>query len=351
MRKILFVDRDGTLVEEPHDEQVDQLDKIKLKQDVIPSLLRCIDAGYELVMVTNQDGLGTEAFPQADFDLAHQFILDIFSSQGIHFSDVLICPHTPAERCDCRKPKLGLVTQYLTARDIDFSHCYVIGDRDSDMELAKAMHISGFDLRFMGWKRICDAILLQPRVATFSRKTHETDIQCQVNLDQAAPIDISTGIGFFDHMLEQFAKHSQTSVALNAIGDLHIDTHHTVEDAALTLGTSLRQALGDKRGIDRYGFTVVMDEARADIAIDLSGRSFAKVEAGFKGVQVGELPTEMIVHFFHSLADAMQACVHITATGDNDHHIAEAMFKGFARAFKLAKEVSGAELPTTKGVL
>ncbi len=352
--KIAFVDRDGTLLEEPADEQVDALDKIKLMPDVFASLKRIQDAGYRIVMVTNQDGLGTPSLPQAKFDIAHQFILDIFASQGIEFDAVFVCPHFLRDACGCRKPKTGLLDAYVRDQSVDLSASCMIGDRDTDLIFAENLGVRGLRVRRHGsaaetWPALADALL--SRYATIHRKTRETDIEVSVNLDAADPIKIHTGIGFFDHMLEQLAKHGGFALQLQCKGDLEIDEHHTVEDCALALGAAIRSALGDKKGIARYGFLLPMDEARAQVTLDLSGRAHALFEGQFGRESVGGLPTELVSHFFRSLAESLAAALHIAVTGDNAHHMIEACFKSTGRALRMAIARQGHDLPTTKGLL
>ena len=352
--KVLFVDRDGTLVVEPPDEQVDRLDKIRFVPDVFASLQQLVRAGYRLVMVTNQDGLGTASFPQADFDLTQQFILDAFASQGIGFDAICICPHKPADRCDCRKPAVKIVEAYLREHRIDLAASAVIGDRDTDLAFAENLGVRGLRVRIGGgetetWPAIARELLA--RRASVHRKTKETDIRVDVDLDAEGPIQISTGHGFFDHMLEQLAKHGGFSMRLACQGDLHIDEHHTVEDCALAIGEALKKALGTKAGIGRYGFLLAMDESRAQVAIDLSGRPFSVFEGRFGRTEVGGLATELVPHFFRSLADTLGCALHVSVTGDNTHHMVEACFKGTGRALRQAFRREGNELPSTKGVL
>ncbi len=353
-QKILFVDRDGTIIIEPADQQIDTLEKLNFLSGVIPALLSLSKAGYRLVMISNQDGLGTSSFPQADFDAPHQLMLRILNSQGIYFDNILICPHKPAENCDCRKPKLGLVKDYLIEQTIDRENSYVIGDRESDVGLARNMGIQGIHLGSQGtpdWQSIINAILTKPRIGKIHRKTKETDITVTVNLDQQNDIQVNSGIGFFDHMLEQLAKHGGFGLSVSVLGDLHIDEHHTVEDTALAIGAALRKALGDKLGIARYGFVLPMDEALAQVALDLSGRAFFKFDGQFNRERVGELSTELIPHFFHSLADSLQANLHISVSGENTHHMIEAMFKATGRTLRQAINKVDSSLPSTKGVL
>jgi imidazoleglycerol-phosphate dehydratase/histidinol-phosphatase len=349
---ILFVDRDGTLVEEPHDFQVDSLDKIRFMPGVFAALAELRRRGFRLVMVTNQDGLGTPSFPQSAFDTAQRFIVESFSSQGIEFEAVFICPHFKADGCNCRKPNTGLVREYV--RNVDLGASAMIGDRDTDLEFARNLGLRGLRvLKDAGAAESWPAIVkvLTARQAHTERRTRETSIDVTVGLDATSPIQVSSGIGFFDHMLEQLAKHGGFSLELTCKGDLQIDEHHTVEDCALALGEALRRALGSKVGIARYGFQLPMDEAQVNVAIDLSGRAFAKFDGHFNREQVGGLPTELVPHFFRSLAESLGAAVHVSVTGDNSHHMIEACFKGVGRALRQALRREGDELPSTKGVL
>lgn len=352
-RRILFIDRDGTLITEPADEQVDSLEKLELVPGVIPALLELAGAGYEFVIVSNQDGLGTDAYPVEDFEIPQQKMLDIFTSQGITFSGILIDEHFEHENSPNRKPGIGMVLDYLKSGELDLQDSWVIGDRETDLELAENMGIGGFMLgdERESWASITHQLLNRPRQAKVKRLTNETDIRVFVDLDAAGSSEVATGIGFFDHMLDQLASHGGFRLELSCSGDLEIDEHHTVEDCALALGQALNQALGDRRGIGRYGFTLPMDESLAQVAIDLSGRPAVVFEASFPRDSVGELSTEMVKHFFASLSQSLGAAIHIEVSGENTHHMIEAVFKGAGRALRPALERQGNQLPSTKGVL
>jgi len=354
--RILFIDRDGTLIVEPDDQQVDALHKLRLLPGVVPALLELKRAGYRFVLVSNQDGLGTDSFPEPDFRGPQDFLRELFASQGITFEAEFFCPHFPEDGCDCRKPQAGLLTEFLAARSLDVEHSYVIGDRDTDLQLAANLGIQGLRVRVDGtedesWPAIATRLCRLERTASVHRATRETDIHVTVNLDRPEPVSISTGVGFFDHMLEQVARHGGFSLQLECRGDLQVDEHHTVEDCALALGQALREALGDKRGIARFGFLLPMDEARAQVAIDLSGRAYAVFEGRFGRDAVGGLPTELVPHFFRSLGESLGAAIHIQVQGENTHHMVEACFKGVGRALRQALRVEGTELPSSKGVL
>lgn len=355
MLKILFIDRDGTLIEEPQDNQVDALHKIRLVPGVISALLRLKDHGYRFVMVSNQDGLGTPSFPQQDFDICQDHVLALFDSQGIRFDRIFICPHRADNACDCRKPKTGLLTRFLASNELDAASCAVIGDRSSDVELADALGFRSFQLgsgeQPLSWDDICRSLTPGARTGEEQRTTRETSVRVAVNLDAAEPLTINTGIGFYDHMLEQIARHGGFSLKVHCEGDLIVDEHHTVEDTALCIGKAMRQALGDKRGISRYGFQLPMDESEARVSLDLSGRPYFAFEGRFPRERVGQMPTELVPHFFHSLADSLGAALHLSVTGRNTHHMIEACFKAVGRALRQAISMQGAELPSSKGVL
>ncbi len=346
------MDRDGTLIDEPEDKQVDSLSKVKFKKNVIPALLRLIEAGYTLVMVSNQDGMGTRSFEKGDFDGPQNLMMDIFQTQGINFENILICPHFESDYCQCRKPNVGLVMDYLRGGKMDFEKSYVIGDRKTDIQLAENMGINAilYDDE-SDWLEIAKKLVTLPRRFKLKRATSETNITVAVDLDQCHSIKVMTGLGFFDHMLAQLAKHAGFGLELNVTGDLAIDEHHTVEDTALALGEVLRRALGNKLGISRYGFLLPMDESLATVAIDLCGRSFFVFEGKFEREKVGELPTELISHFFRSLSESLGAAIHIKVIGENAHHMIESIFKGVGRALRQAIFKQGDDLPTTKGVL
>ncbi len=351
--KLLFVDRDGSLIEEPADGQIDTFEKLTLLPNVIPALRRCVSAGYQLIMVTNQDGLGTASFPEADFQGPHQFLLRLLNSQGVSFREVLIDRSFPHEQNGNRKPRTGLVRHYLRDDSWSRTASAMIGDRDSDMVFAENLGVRGLRVGREGidWLEVAHVLCDLPRTATVSRDTRETQIRVTVDLDAANDPEIRTGIGYFDHMLEQISKHGGFSLALDCDGDLCVDEHHTVEDSALALGQALRQALGDKRGISRYGFTLPMDEALASAALDLSGRPWFEFEGTFPRDRVGEFSTEMVPHFFRSLCDALGATLHLKVSGENTHHMVEGCFKAMGRVLRQATHRDGVVLPSTKGTL
>lgn len=351
--KFLFVDRDGTLIREPADEQVDRLDKLSLVPGVIPALRRLTKAGWSLVLVSNQDGLGTSSFPRADFEGPHRFLMDLLASQGVRFEDERICPHFPGDGCECRKPRPGLLMDYLRDTGWDRGASAVIGDREADLALAEALGVRGFRLGHEGldWPGVASALLEGTRRGWANRRTKETDIAVSVDLDDDSAIAVSTGIGFFDHMLEQIASHGGFGLSLAVRGDLHVDEHHTMEDTALALGAALDQALGDRRGLARFGFLLPMDETQARVALDLSGRPFCRFQADFPRERVGELPTEMVPHFFQSLSQSLRCTLHVTVEGENAHHMVEAAFKCVGRALRQAIRREGDAVPSTKGTL
>lgn len=354
---ILFIDRDGTLIEEPADFQIDAYEKLRFVRDCIPALLKLRDAGYQFVIVSNQDGLGSENYPQATFDGPQALMMQVFESQGIVFREVLIDASWPHENKPTRKPGIALALHYLRDRSIDLERSAMVGDRETDLQFAVNMGIRGFQLKtgqFGGdwdWAGIAHELADAPRRSVVRRDTKETRIKVEIDLDRVAEPVISTGLPFYDHMLEQIGKHGGFSLKIETQGDLHIDEHHTIEDTALALGQALREALGDKRGIGRYGFVLPMDETRASAAMDFSGRPYLVYEAEFKRERVGDMPTELVPHFFRSLCDAAGLNLHITVQGDNDHHKIEASFKVLARALRQAIRREGAELPSTKGAL
>lgn len=357
MNPLLFLDRDGTLIAEPADCQIDAYDKLCFVAGVIPALLRLRDAGYQFVIVSNQDGLGTDRFPHAAFEGPHRLMLQVFESQGIDFREVLIDASLPEDRSPNRKPGIGMVLPYLRDRDVDWSRSAMVGDRETDLAFARNLGIRGFQLRtpqFGGewdWPAVAHALIGALRRAQVRRTSRETSVRVELDLDTVAVPQVTTGLPFFDHMLDQLGQHGGFALSVATEGDLHVDEHHTVEDTALALGQALREALGDKRGIGRYGFTLPMDEALASAALDLGGRTYLVFEGSFRRERVGDLPTELVPHFFRSLCDAAALNLHLRVEGENDHHKVEACFKVFARALKQAIRREGSGLPSTKGVL
>lgn len=355
-RKFLFLDRDGTLIEEPEDGRIDALEKVRLVRGVIPALLRLKAAGFEFVIVSNQDGLGTADFPRERFERAHAHVKALFSSQDIEFVGEFFCPHTAKDGCECRKPATGLLREFLALENVDRREAALVGDREVDLQLANNLGVRGFKVAPDGtaeqsWAHVAHLLADQPRRAVVERRTRETDVRVEVDLDQAAEPVAATGIGFFDHMLEQLGKHGGFTLQVRCEGDLEVDEHHTVEDVALALGTALKDALGDKRGIQRYGFLLPMDETQAQVALDLGARPYLVFDGQFSRERVGGLPTELVPHFFRSLADTLGATLHIRVQGENNHHMVEACFKATARALREACRREGHELPSTKGTL
>jgi imidazoleglycerol-phosphate dehydratase/histidinol-phosphatase len=353
MTRILFIDRDGVLIEEPADEQVDSFSKFRLVAGVVPALLRLRDAGFEFVMVSNQDGLGSDSFPTADFEGPQALLLQVLESQGIRFREVLIDPHRPQDNAPTRKPGIGMVMHYLRDRAIDLAGSAMVGDRETDMQFAANLGVRGLRFGAGGhdWATIAHELADAPRTAFVERTTKETRIRVRLDLDRAADPVAATGHGFFDHMLEQLGKHGGFALEVQCAGDLHIDEHHTVEDCALAIGAALKQALGDKRGIGRYGFTLPMDESLASAALDFSGRPYFVFKGKFPRESVGELSTELVPHFFRSLCETAGLNLHLSVQGENTHHMVEACFKAVARALRQAIRREGTELPSTKGSL
>jgi imidazoleglycerol-phosphate dehydratase/histidinol-phosphatase len=352
--RILFVDRDGVLLEEPTDEQVDSFEKFRLVRDCVPALRALRAAGFELVMVSNQDGLGSESFPRAAFQGPQDLLMQVLASQGVDFREVLIDPHRAEDGHPDRKPGVGMVLHYLRDRGIDLGRSAMVGDRETDMEFARALGVRGF--RFgseWDWPGIARALLEGPRTGRVQRSTKETSLMVEVDLDRGGPANIATGLGFFDHMLEQLGRHGGFALRVNASGDLRVDEHHTVEDTGLALGQALREAVGDKRGLARYGFELPMDEARAGAWLDFSGRALCRFDGAFPREYVGELPTELVPHFFRSLCDGAGLNLHLAVQGENAHHMVEACFKATGRALRqaLARAPLDHEVPSTKGLL
>ena len=352
MKKAIFVDRDGTLLKEPADEQIDSLEKVEFVPGAISGLKALTGLGYELVMASNQDGLGTSAFPENAFWPAQNLLLKTLEGEGVRFDDILIDPSFPEENSPNRKPRTGMFGKYLDG-SYDLAASWVIGDRETDQQLAANLGAKGLQVGPMSWADIVETIRSTERSAVVERKTAETDISLRVDLDGKGPSSIDTGLKFLDHMLNQLVTHGGISLQLRCKGDLEVDEHHTMEDVGIALGDALRQALGDKRGIDRYGFALPMDESRAMVLLDFGGRSELVWDVEFTREYIGDVPTEMFPHFFKSLANAMQANLYVQARGENNHHLAEAVFKAFARSLKQAvrRNVFSYDLPSSKGLL
>ena len=348
---VLFIDRDGTILCEPADEQIDSFNKFHFVPGAISSLrfLRQ-NTDYRFVMVSNQDGLGTPSYPEEDFWPTHNLMLEILAGEGVTFDDIQIDRSFPEDNLPTRKPGTAMLTKYLDG-SYDLARSFVIGDRESDAQLARNL---GCQAVILGsWQKALEIIYAGPRVATVTRTTRETDISVTVNLDGTGRSTISTGLGFFDHMLEQIAKHGAIDLDISVKGDLYVDEHHTIEDTALALGEALLRALGDKRGIERYGYTLPMDDCLCSVALDFGGRPWLVWDAEFHRERVGEMPTEMFLHFFKSLSDAARINLNIKAEGQNEHHKIEGIFKALARAIRMAvrRDIHHLQLPSSKGVL
>ena len=376
MKKVLFIDRDGTLTIEPGDYQVDAFEKLVFYPEVfryLSSIARELD--YELVMVTNQDGLGTDSFPEEEFWPYQNHLVNSFKNEGVVFSEIFIDRTFPHEKADTRKPGVGMLKGYIDNPEFDLSASFVIGDRLTDMQLAKNLGAKGIFidnnidlgadevtdsalddtivLKTKSWEAIYNMLLLNERAVKLERNTKETTISIDLNLDGSGKSQIDTGIAFFDHMLDQIARHGGVDLYIKTTGDLEVDEHHTIEDTAIALGESFAQALGDKKGIERYGFTLPMDDSLAQVALDFGGRSWLVWEAEFTREMVGQMPTEMFYHFFKSFADGAKANINIKAEGVNEHHKIESIFKAFAKAIKMAlkRDTNKMILPSTKGKL
>lgn len=352
MNKVIFVDRDGTLLSEPADEQIDSLEKVEFVPGAISGLKALTGLGYELVMASNQDGLGTPAFPENTFWPAQNLLLKTLEGEGVSFDNILIDPSFPEDNSPNRKPRTGMFGQYLDG-SYDLAASWVIGDRETDLELARNLGAKGLQLGPLSWADIVEIIRSSERSAVVERKTAETDISLKLDLDGKGTSGIDTGLKFLDHMLSQLVTHGGISLQLSCKGDLEVDEHHTMEDVGIALGEALKKALGDKRGIERYGFALPMDESRALVLLDFGGRSELVWDVEFTREYIGDVPTEMFKHFFKSLASAMQANLYVQARGENNHHLAESIFKAFARTLKQAvrRNVFTYELPSSKGLL
>ena len=356
MKRILFIDRDGTLIEEPADEQIDAFEKLKFTKGVFRNLHFIREhTDFEFVMVSNQDGLGTKSFPEETFWPVHNFILQTLESEGITFDEILIDPHFPEDNAPTRKPNTGLVEKYINDPEYDIANSYVIGDRETDRQFAKNIGCKALILsdEGMSWDKISELLFAGERTAEVRRTTKETDIHIKVNLDGTGKCDIATGLGFFDHMLEQIGKHGSINLLIHTKGDLEVDEHHTIEDTAIALGECILTALGNKRGIERYGYCLPMDDCLCSVALDFGGRPWLVWDAEFTREKIGEMPTEMFLHFFKSLSDAAKMNLNIKAEGQNEHHKIEGIFKALARSLKMAvrRDIYHYELPSTKGML
>lgn len=368
MKQALFIDRDGTILKEPEDEQIDSYDKFEFLPGVIRNLnfIRT-KLDFEFVMVSNQDGLGTDSYPEDTFWPTHNLMLDVLRGEGVEFDDILIDRSFPSDNLPTRKPGTGMLGRYLSG-DYDMSKCFVIGDRATDAQLAKNMGCRAIIINpqlrgdFVGdsdvyvadtWDKVCEIIFAGERTASVRRTTHETDVDVWMNLDGTGECSVSTGLGFFDHMLEQIAKHGGIDLKINVKGDLNVDEHHTIEDTGLALGECIAKALGDKRGIERYGYCLPMDDCLCHVVLDFGGRPWLVWNAEFKREKVGDVPTEMFMHFFKSFSDAAKMNLNIWAEGENEHHKIEGIFKALARSLKMAikRDIYKFQLPSSKGVL
>jgi len=356
MKRILFIDRDGTLIEEPADEQIDSFEKLKFTKGVFKNLsfIRQ-NLDFLFVMVSNQDGLGTDAFPEETFWPVQNFILQSLESEGVTFDEILIDRHFPEDNSPMRKPGTGMLTKYINNPEYDLANSYVIGDRETDYQLAQNLGCKALILGKDGmtWDSISEILFAGERIAEITRTTKETDIYVKIDLNGTGKCDIHTGIGFFDHMLEQIGKHGMMDLTIHTKGDLQVDEHHTIEDTAIALGECIYKALGDKRGIERYGYCLPMDDCLCQVALDFGGRPWLVWNAEFHREKIGEMPTEMFLHFFKSLSDAAKMNLNIKAEGTNEHHKIEGIFKALARALKMAvrRDIYHYELPSTKGTL
>lgn len=354
-KRYLFIDRDGTILREPADEQIDSYEKFQFVEGAIGALsFLKKHTDYHFVMVSNQDGLGTDSYPEKDFWPTQNLMLDILRGEGVEFDEILIDRSFPEDNLPTRKPGTAMLTKYMEDPDTDMQGCYVIGDRTTDAQLAENLGCKSYILSSeLGWQKIAELLFAGDRVAEVKRTTKETDIYVRVALDGNGHADISTGLGFFDHMLEQIAKHGNIDLTIRCNGDLNVDEHHTIEDTALALGECLAKALGDKRGIERYGYSLPMDDCLCQVALDFGGRPWLVWDADFQREKVGDMPTEMFLHFFKSLSDAARMNLNIKAEGQNEHHKIEGIFKALARAIKMAvaRNVEHFQLPSSKGTL
>lgn len=355
-QRLLFIDRDGTLIEEPADEQIDSFEKLRFVKGVLKNLSFISDKlDFRLVMVTNQDGLSTDSFPEDTFWPVHKFMLRTLEDEGIVFDEQLIDRHFPEDNSPMRKPGTGMLTKYIDNPEYDLANSYVIGDRDTDRQLADNLGCRAFILGQDGitWDKIAEILFAGERVAEYKRKTNETDIYVKLNIDGTGKCDISTGLGFFDHILEQIGRHGMMDLTVHTDGDLNVDEHHTIEDTAIAIGECLLRALGDKRGIERYGYCLPMDDCLCLVAIDFGGRPWINWHVDFHREKIGDVPTEMFFHFFKSLSDAARMNIDVRAEGTNEHHKIEGVFKALARAIKMAvrRDIFHYELPSTKGML